>query len=183
MLVQNIAKGQATEALWAWMWLIGGAVADVLIAVAMCYLLLKAKSNINRRSSDVVSSLVRMTIETNALTASIAIIGIALFAALPHTTYFIAPTLFLGKLYANTLLLTFNNRAFLRVKTSSGFADSAQRSGGSIPLSQGLTLTDQEATLPSTPRIAVSSRTITQVDPTSSEQMKMEKIKNANWDV
>ncbi|KAJ6571731.1 hypothetical protein B0H19DRAFT_1255670 [Mycena capillaripes] len=94
------------------MWLIGDAVADVMIAGAMTVLLTQASGAHHRQTNDLVKRIVRLIIETNALSASVAIIGLILFAGVPGTNYFVCPTMVLPGIYANTLLVTFNNRAF-----------------------------------------------------------------------
>ncbi|KAK7046665.1 hypothetical protein R3P38DRAFT_79558 [Favolaschia claudopus] len=95
-----------------YMWLIGDAVADLMIAATMTVLLTRASMNSQRQSNDIVKRIVRLIIETNALSASVALIGLILFAGVPGTNYFVCPTQILPGIYANTLLVTFNNRAF-----------------------------------------------------------------------
>jgi hypothetical protein len=63
------------------------------------------------QTQGIIRGLVRLIIETNTFSASVAIIGLALFAGIPGTTYFICPTLILPGIYANTLLVLLNNRA------------------------------------------------------------------------
>ncbi|KAF7289914.1 hypothetical protein MIND_01366300 [Mycena indigotica] len=95
-----------------YMWLIGDAVADVAIAIAMSVLLTKASKQAHSSSNYLVKRIVRLILETNALSAGVAVLGLVLFAGIPGTTYFIPPTMILPGIYANTLLVTFNNRAF-----------------------------------------------------------------------
>ncbi|KAJ7251740.1 hypothetical protein C8J57DRAFT_1352345 [Mycena rebaudengoi] len=90
------------------MWLIGSAVADILIAGAMTYLLL---NTVEPGTHHIVKRVVRLIVETNSLTgASVAIVGAVLFA-FSKSLYFLCPTSILPELYANTLLLVLNNRA------------------------------------------------------------------------
>ncbi|KAJ7259006.1 hypothetical protein C8J57DRAFT_1472220 [Mycena rebaudengoi] len=91
-----------------YLWLIGSAVSDVLIATSMTYLLLKTAEP---STQHIVGRIVRLIIETNALTASMAVISLAAFSGFPGMTYFICPTMLLPALYANTLLVLLNNRA------------------------------------------------------------------------
>ncbi|KAJ7081998.1 hypothetical protein B0H15DRAFT_442553 [Mycena belliarum] len=90
------------------LWLAGGVLANVLIATMMSILFFKAKSTPIMR--DFVRSIVRMIIETNLFTAIVALIGLALYAGIPNTTYFVCPTMILPGIYANTLLVLLNNR-------------------------------------------------------------------------
>ncbi|KAF7316037.1 hypothetical protein MIND_00121400 [Mycena indigotica] len=135
--------------IFVYLWLIGEAVADVLIAVTMTYLLLKAGQQQHRQTNDIVKRIVRLTVETNTASTVVAIISLILFYGTPNTTYFIAPTMVLAKLYANTLLVTFNNRAFIHkagsshVQSSTGMSNTYTGSTSakkSQPFSAGLGL-------------------------------------------
>lgn len=119
-----------------------------MIAVAMTYLvrlesfpvrprahhtpqLLRTRTGL-KHSDTMVMKLVRLVIESGTLTATVAVVGVVLFAALPGTVYYEFPALILAKLYANTLVTSLNNRAFLHklrpnVNTMSG-SDSAPSS-------------------------------------------------------
>ncbi|PIL27264.1 hypothetical protein GSI_10409 [Ganoderma sinense ZZ0214-1] len=82
-----------------------------------------------KHSDTMVMKLVRLVIESGTLTATVAVVAVVLFAALPGTVYYEFPSLILAKLYANTLVTSLNNRAFLHklrpnVNTMSG-SDSA----------------------------------------------------------
>ncbi|KAJ7145318.1 hypothetical protein C8R43DRAFT_1108565 [Mycena crocata] len=135
--------------IFVYLWLIGDVIADVFIAGAMTYLLLKASRQQHKQTNDIVKRIVRLTIETNALSTVVAIVSLILFYGTPNTTYFICPTMVLAKLYANTLLVTFNNRAFIHqtggTNAHSGSVNdsySRNRSGSrkSLPFSAGLGL-------------------------------------------
>ncbi|KAJ6620981.1 hypothetical protein B0H10DRAFT_1031632 [Mycena sp. CBHHK59/15] len=97
-----------TRTVLVYLWLVGDAVADLMIAVTMTHLLAKASEP---KTQDIVRGVVRLIIETNTFSASVAIIGLVLFAGLPTADYFICPTLILPGIYANTLLVLLNNRA------------------------------------------------------------------------
>ncbi|KAF8338647.1 hypothetical protein F5887DRAFT_1077582 [Amanita rubescens] len=106
--------GATPRIIYITMWLIGGAIADILIAITMTYLLRKARENAHATSHTIVTRIVRLTIQSNSLTASMALLSLILYFAFPDQPYFTPPTLILGKLYSNTLLATFNHRIFLR---------------------------------------------------------------------
>ncbi|KAI9451313.1 hypothetical protein BJY52DRAFT_120814 [Lactarius psammicola] len=93
------------------LWSIPSALADILIAVAMTLLLRRASRNF---SSPVLFRVVRLTIETNALTAALAITILVLYAAFPNKLYYMYMTKVIGKVYSNTLLVSFNNRIYFR---------------------------------------------------------------------
>ncbi|KIL57801.1 hypothetical protein M378DRAFT_360879 [Amanita muscaria Koide BX008] len=102
------------DQIYAYIWLVGEAVADVLIAVTMTYLLLGSQSEFNFQSRSVANKIVRLVVQSNSLTASVAVTSVIFFVVAKGANYFIASTIILGKLYSNTLLATFNHRIFLR---------------------------------------------------------------------
>jgi hypothetical protein len=65
------------------------------------------------QTQDIIRGVVRLLIETNTFSASVAIIGLALLAGVPNTNYWICPSMILPGIYANTLLVLLNNRAAL----------------------------------------------------------------------
>ncbi|KAH9041362.1 hypothetical protein EDB85DRAFT_2286330 [Lactarius pseudohatsudake] len=105
-------------------WSIPSALADILIAVAMTLMLRRASTSSNF-SSIVIIRVVRITIETNALTAALAITALVLYAASPNQLYYVYITEIIGKLYSNTLLVSLNNRIYFREHQSSGRGNNA----------------------------------------------------------
>ncbi|KAH9173509.1 hypothetical protein EDB89DRAFT_700075 [Lactarius sanguifluus] len=99
-----------------YLWSIPSALADILIAVAMTLQLRKAGSDF---SNFVLLRVVRLTVETNALTAAMAITALVLYAAFPNEVYYVYITAIIGKLYSNTLLASLNNRIYFRDRRSS----------------------------------------------------------------
>ncbi|KZT10563.1 uncharacterized protein LAESUDRAFT_430112 [Laetiporus sulphureus 93-53] len=96
-------------------WLVGAAVNDVVIAVAMTILLLRAKTGVARTDA-VLSGIIRLSVETGSLTATLAIVGTILVSlpSLKRTLLYEGPAPVITKLYANSLLVNLNNRAFIR---------------------------------------------------------------------
>ncbi|KAI0267869.1 hypothetical protein BC834DRAFT_62804 [Gloeopeniophorella convolvens] len=100
---------------FVYVWLIGDAVADILIAVSLTYLLLRSRTRGHQFSSNsMLVKLVRLTIETNAASATVAIFSLVVFVGWQKNNYFYVPTAILGKIYSNTLLVTLNNRITFR---------------------------------------------------------------------
>ncbi|KAI0044337.1 hypothetical protein FA95DRAFT_265312 [Auriscalpium vulgare] len=97
-----------------YLWLLGDAVADVMIATSMTILLLRVRNPHFPSSNRVLSKLVRLTIETNIVSASVAVITLILYAAIPAHPYFFIPAFTVSKIYSNTLLVTLNNRTAIR---------------------------------------------------------------------
>ncbi|KAH8998315.1 hypothetical protein EDB86DRAFT_3076167 [Lactarius hatsudake] len=111
-----------------YLWSIPSALADILIAVAMTLQLRKARSDF---SNFVLVRVVRLTVETNALTAAMAITALVLYAAFPNEVYYVYITAIIGKIYSNTLLASLNNRIYFRDRRSSIHGISA-----SLPVSK-----------------------------------------------
>lgn len=98
-----------------YMWLLGDTISDLLIAGAMLWILYSNRKNdVHFGTSKMLAKLVKLVVETNSLTASMALLSFILYLTLPDTSLFILTSLVMGKLYANTLLVTFNNRISLR---------------------------------------------------------------------
>ncbi|KAJ7626056.1 hypothetical protein FB45DRAFT_1060589 [Roridomyces roridus] len=95
-------------------WLAGAALTDVLIALAFTYYasypeLYRFDTGF-RRTHTLIVKLIRLTIETGALTAVIALIDLVLFLAFPGKPYLFTLGAILPKLYANTMLAVLNSR-------------------------------------------------------------------------
>jgi hypothetical protein len=106
---------RAVDKVYAELWLVGEAVADVLIAVTMTYLLIGSHNEFTMQSRSIANRIVRLIVQSNSLTAGVAVISVIFFLSFQGANYFIASTVVLGKLYSNTLLATFNHRIFLRM--------------------------------------------------------------------
>ncbi|KAI0757747.1 hypothetical protein C8Q80DRAFT_1265609 [Daedaleopsis nitida] len=95
-------------------WLAGGAIADILIAIAMVYLLSSAKKNSHAlKSSDyAINRLIRLSVETGSISAFCAIIELGLFLGptTKNTDLHIFFALILGKIYSNTMMTSLNSR-------------------------------------------------------------------------
>ncbi|KAH8833921.1 hypothetical protein DL96DRAFT_1755894 [Flagelloscypha sp. PMI_526] len=93
----------------AMLWLVSAAVCDVIIAVCMTVILARKQSSF-KGTNVLVARVMRMTIETGALTAVMAVITAALDIGIQNRNYFVPPSWVLGKLYANNLLVIMNSR-------------------------------------------------------------------------
>ncbi|KAH9038280.1 hypothetical protein EDB84DRAFT_1560397 [Lactarius hengduanensis] len=115
---------QAGAEMWlgSSLWSISSAIADILIAVAMTLLLRRASGKF---SNFVLIRVIRLTVETNTLTASVAVTTLVLYVAFPHELYYVYTAFILGKLYSNTLLVSLNNRIYFREHKPPGHGDSA----------------------------------------------------------
>ncbi|KAI9467407.1 hypothetical protein BJY52DRAFT_1182849 [Lactarius psammicola] len=104
-----------------YLWSIPSAMADILIAVAMTLLLQRASGKF---SNFVLIRVIRLTVETNTLTASVAVTTLVLYAAFPNELYYAYTAYNIGKLYSNTLLVSLNNRIYFRDHKPPGYGDS-----------------------------------------------------------
>ncbi|KAG6872775.1 hypothetical protein C0995_006695 [Termitomyces sp. Mi166 len=81
------------------LWLAGSALTDTLIAIIMTVLLLRSRTREIERTDNILVRIVRLTVETNAVTASVAIAVLVCLLAIPHNpSISMAPAYALGKL-------------------------------------------------------------------------------------
>ncbi|KAJ7912728.1 hypothetical protein B0H13DRAFT_1712901 [Mycena leptocephala] len=90
-------------------YLSGAALIDITIAVCMIYYLTINDTGF-RQTHAIISKLVRLTIETNSLTASVALATLILFFVFPGRVYYAAPANLMPMLYANTMSAVLNSR-------------------------------------------------------------------------
>ncbi|KJA14185.1 hypothetical protein HYPSUDRAFT_460725 [Hypholoma sublateritium FD-334 SS-4] len=134
--IQEFALFHSSRALTrcVYIWLISDAVCDIIIAGTLLWLLYQSKKEGIELKT--LGKLVRLVVETNALTASMAIAMFIAFFGFPNNKYFTCPGLVMGKLYSNTLLVTFNNRIVLR-NMNKDHAYASSKSGGVGVSTQG----------------------------------------------
>jgi len=112
-------------------WLVGSAVADILITLSLCWTLLRSRSRVPSSSHGMIKRLVTMTVETNAITTLTAIIGLILFLGVPqHSTLVVPPTAILSKLYTNCLIAVLNNRRISATGTIKDFPTTSNSVSG-----------------------------------------------------
>ncbi|KAF8589652.1 hypothetical protein K439DRAFT_326265 [Ramaria rubella] len=92
-------------------WHGGSALVDIIIAVAMTYLLTRDR-NALKDTNDFISRLVRLTVETGILTATVSTVDLVLFNVYKRNNLHMGPAIVLAKLYTNTMMAIFNNRLF-----------------------------------------------------------------------
>ncbi|KAK0438928.1 hypothetical protein EV421DRAFT_927771 [Armillaria borealis] len=93
-------------------WLIGSFVCDIVIALAMLFILgsMRHKSHWQRTNGR-IRKLMYHTVESGAITAVAAGVDLSLFLAAPNANYHLVLSFTLGKLYTNIVLATLNNRS------------------------------------------------------------------------
>ncbi|KAJ3818227.1 hypothetical protein F5880DRAFT_1491733, partial [Lentinula raphanica] len=97
-------------------WLGGAALADVIIALSMLYLLYSAKRNITIKQTErMLTHLIHLTVETGAVTATSAILELILFQTFQSNNLHFTIALMLCKIYSNALMASLNSRPGSRI--------------------------------------------------------------------
>ncbi|KAK0444980.1 uncharacterized protein EV420DRAFT_1648500 [Desarmillaria tabescens] len=99
----------------AMIWLGGSALCDAAIALCMTYLLSRAHTGL-KSTRILISRLIRLTIETGTVTATLAVIDIALFLAYPNNNYDTVLANCLVMMYSNTVLAVCNSRMTRQIR-------------------------------------------------------------------
>lgn len=115
-------------------WLVCAAAADVLISLVLVWFLRRHK-NESRKTDMLIDRIIRLTMQTNVLTAVVAIVDTIVYLADPDGTHFVF-NLNLSHLYSNSLMSSLNARP----TTSSSQAHQLEIStfDAGIPSSEGL---------------------------------------------
>lgn len=102
-----------------YLWLFATAVTDLIIAGSMTHLLLKYRTEnmaVTRTTMAVVKRILTLTLETNAVTAAVAIALVTSFLvpsiAPPKTNVYLTLGYVLGKMYSNCFLVLLNQRIY-----------------------------------------------------------------------
>ncbi|PPR05661.1 hypothetical protein CVT26_009234 [Gymnopilus dilepis] len=97
-------------------WIIAGIVCDVIVAGTLTWLLCKSRKESSTRGAGdrILSRLVYLVVQTNALTTLVALVSFIVYTVLPNSMMFAVTMNILGKLYSNALLATMNNRIICR---------------------------------------------------------------------
>ncbi|KAJ7286455.1 hypothetical protein C8J57DRAFT_664216 [Mycena rebaudengoi] len=91
---------------------IGAAAADVLIAATMTILLTRSRTR-TAQTEFIIKRIINLTVETNLLSSIFAVLTVILLVGSPTNNYFTCPSIILGKIYSNSLLLMLNNRKII----------------------------------------------------------------------
>ncbi|KAK0196105.1 hypothetical protein F5146DRAFT_317844 [Armillaria mellea] len=90
-------------------WRGGSALCDIIIAICMTYYLMRSNTGF-RRTQIMVTKLIRLTVESGAVTAIGAILYLILFFAFRDRIYYSTLALIMPKLYANSVYMVLNSR-------------------------------------------------------------------------
>ncbi|KAK0226666.1 hypothetical protein IW262DRAFT_1431749 [Armillaria fumosa] len=87
----------------------GSALCDIIIAICMTYYLTRSKTGF-RRTQILVTKITRLTIETGSVTAIVNLVAFILLLVFPHQIFYMAASLVISKLYANSMYMVLNSR-------------------------------------------------------------------------
>ncbi|PCH33056.1 hypothetical protein WOLCODRAFT_159806 [Wolfiporia cocos MD-104 SS10] len=96
--------------------LIGCALVDSIIAISMTVTLLRARSNVLAYRTPILNRIIRLGIGTGTLTASVAIVVLAMAFGSPQTFLFETLGFVISQFYVNSLVTNLNSRHFLRAE-------------------------------------------------------------------
>ncbi|KAF8592161.1 hypothetical protein K439DRAFT_389229 [Ramaria rubella] len=155
MLPQTVGHLASTR--WrAAIWLISGAVNDILIASILCYYLWHERTVMSQR---LVDQLIAYAINTGLLTSILAFIDIGCFIAMPGNYIHLAFNFVLGRVYTNSLLASLNMRE--RIRRSSTYRMSTN---GATSNENGTTLSSTQIAVPGRSKITINTLPLNQED-------------------
>ncbi|KAK7056371.1 hypothetical protein VNI00_002925 [Paramarasmius palmivorus] len=95
----------------SYVWLIGGVIADVTIALSMMYLLSRYDSSF-QKSKNIIRRITRLILETGSVTAIVAVCLLVLLVigTMSGDAFYFAPSAVLAKVYSNSLMVLVNSR-------------------------------------------------------------------------
>ncbi|KAJ6553799.1 hypothetical protein DFH09DRAFT_1495363 [Mycena vulgaris] len=95
------------------LWLSSTAVTDITIACILCISLARSKPPF-QNTRTVITRLIKLTVETSAVTALVAFLNLIVYFALPGTAYHLYPQFSMCRIYMITVLTTLLERNQLR---------------------------------------------------------------------
>jgi len=113
-------------------WLGTSSLCDILVSAAIVRSLWRSRTGISR-TNDIIARLIIWTVNTGILTSVCAILDMVVFSAFPRTLLHLFFNILLGKLYANSVLATLNNRRSAEVDSSHSEAYSLSTVSGGRP--------------------------------------------------
>ncbi|KAF7292023.1 hypothetical protein MIND_01228100 [Mycena indigotica] len=120
-------------------WLITGMATALVNTLTTVFVLLRMREgSFNRSTHQAVASIVRFTVESNAASAVVEIVSLALLESFPATTYYVGSTVLLPSVYTNMLLATLNFRAVVRQQRAAGPAAAVTTVGTTTGTATGM---------------------------------------------
>ncbi|KAJ7610515.1 hypothetical protein FB45DRAFT_942621 [Roridomyces roridus] len=94
--------------------------ADVLIAVSLCWYLMKTRTGLQTKTDSIVTRLILYAINTGLLTSVVVLMDMICFLTMPDNLIHLSFNIMVGKLYSNSLLATLNFRNSVRKRNKDG---------------------------------------------------------------
>lgn len=115
--IQGVVKPSSHARTAEYLWLFTSAITDILIAASMAHLLMKYRTeNSTRTTMEIVKRILFLTLETNAVTAAVAIVLAISFLvpsiSPPKTNLYMSFGYILGKMYSNCFMFLLNQRMY-----------------------------------------------------------------------
>ncbi|EAU82196.2 hypothetical protein CC1G_10598 [Coprinopsis cinerea okayama7 len=141
LIVKVKVFARKAELHWsALVWFLAACISDVLITMVLVVTLSKRKTGF-AATDDAIQRIIRITVQTGALTAFFAIGDVVFFMTMGHTALNFLWDLALSKLYANCLLSTLNARTSIKEgvgnSNSRASREAGRQGGGGGTLSGG----------------------------------------------
>ncbi|KAF7318399.1 hypothetical protein HMN09_00349100 [Mycena chlorophos] len=94
-------------------WYAGGMTTAVINTLTTAFILLRFHA-VNQSTQQAVRRIVRFTIESNAVSAALEVVSLALLQAFPDDPYYVGTSYLLPGVYSNMVLVTLNYRVLIR---------------------------------------------------------------------
>ncbi|KAG7098131.1 hypothetical protein E1B28_000102 [Marasmius oreades] len=130
--VANLERFQ----LFPQIWLISSVVCDLLIAVAMSWILIAfSRASEIKRTRSILQSLILRSVETGTVTFVFTLVNLILFLKMPENYVYMVFDRTLSKLYSNALFLSLNARQSGADVSTTNWSDNTRGSFGMVHLS------------------------------------------------
>ncbi|KAJ6479704.1 hypothetical protein C8R45DRAFT_355589 [Mycena sanguinolenta] len=93
-------------------WLVVSSLCDLIIAASIAFYLLRGRSGFGPTNARILQ-IVKLTVETGSICASLVLIDLFLFVAYEDTSYHLAICTLLSKAYSNCILVILNSRVYI----------------------------------------------------------------------
>ncbi|KAF7318386.1 hypothetical protein HMN09_00347700 [Mycena chlorophos] len=114
-------------------WYAGGVATALVNTLTTAFILFRVRSAYHT-TQQAVRRLIRVTIESNAVSAALEVISLALLQAFPGDPYYVGASYLLSGVYSNMLLVSLNYRVLIRQQRASWEASTLSQAPQSVDL-------------------------------------------------
>nr|GAT51968.1 predicted protein [Mycena chlorophos] len=131
-------------------WYAGGVATALVNTLTTAFILLRIHSgSAYHKTQQTVRRVFRVTIESNAVSAALEVISLALLQAFPSDPYYVGASYLLSGVYANMLLVSLNYRVLIRQQRAPSQMSTLSQAPPSVDLEKSLNQTqDRRNTAP-----------------------------------